>query len=136
MPGRKTPARGRSRDYRHSGNQIVAEGEVARCWLNTEATADLADIARDRFIAKARDDLPDLLTGPISDFVSLRAQDLMQDHNRLRSASGSASRVTVEPVLPPDVIGLFVMMPGKIESWPASQLPICPAGHHLRSKAI
>ncbi|AAW61247.1 DEAD/DEAH box helicase [Gluconobacter oxydans] len=95
------------------GNQIVAEGEVARCWLNTEATADLADIARDRFIAKARDDLPDLLTGPISDFVSLRAQDLMQDHNRLRSASGSASRVTVEPVLPPDVIGLFVMMPGE-----------------------
>lgn len=95
------------------GNQIVAEGEAARSWLNTEATADLAEVARDRFIAKAREELPDLLAGPIANFVSLRAQELMQDHNRLRTASGSASRVTVEPVLPPDVIGLFVMMPGE-----------------------
>jgi hypothetical protein len=35
----------------------------------------------------------------------------MKDHARLRAAAGSASRVTVEAVLPPDVIGLFVLMP-------------------------
>ena len=43
----------------------------------------------------------------------VRAQELMQDHARLRAASGSASRVTVEAVLPPDVIGLFTLMPGE-----------------------
>jgi len=95
------------------GERIVAIGEEARELLNTPATADLAPIARDRFIAKAKEELPVLLEGPIADFVRSRAQELMQDHARLRVASGSASRVTVEPVLPPDVIGLFTLMPGE-----------------------
>lgn len=95
------------------GGQIVAVGEIAREWLNTPATSDLAPVARDRFITKAKEDLSNLLDGPIADFVRSRAQELVQDHARLRAASGSASRVTVEAVLPPDVIGLFVLMPGE-----------------------
>src|SRR5581483_4562944 len=94
------------------GGQIMAVGEAAREWLNTPATSDLAPVARDRFIAKATEDLANLLDEPIAGFVRSRAQELMQDHARLRAASGSASRVTVEAVLPPDVIGLFVLMPG------------------------
>ncbi len=95
------------------GARVVAPGEEARELLNTPATADLAPIARDRFIAKAKEELPVLLEGPIADFVRSRAQELMQDHARLRVASGSAPRVTVEPVLPPDIIGLFTLMPGE-----------------------
>jgi hypothetical protein len=57
--------------------------------------------------------LPGLLEGPIAEFVRSRAEELMADHARLRAASGSASRVTVEAVLPPDVIGLFALMPGE-----------------------
>lgn len=95
------------------GNGIVAVGETAREWLNTPAMSDLAPVARDRFIAKAKEDLPSLLDGPIADLSQSRAQELMHDHARLRAASGSASRVTVEAVLPPDVIGLFVLMPGE-----------------------
>jgi hypothetical protein len=93
--------------------KIVAVGETARDWLNTPATSDLAPVARDRFIAKAKEELPSLLAGPLADFAQSRAQELMADHARLRAASGSASRVTVEAVLPPDVIGLFVLMPGE-----------------------
>jgi superfamily II DNA or RNA helicase len=95
------------------GDRIVAFGEAAGRWLNTPATSDLALVARDRFISKAKEDLPNLLDGPIADFVRLRARELMEDHARLRVASGSTSRVTVEAVLPPDVIGLFVLMPGE-----------------------
>lgn len=95
------------------GGRIVAVGEAARDLLNAAATADLAPVARDRFIAKAKEDLPSLLEGPITEFARSRAQELMADHARLRAASGSASRVTVEAVLPPDVIGLFVLMPGE-----------------------
>ncbi len=95
------------------GGRIVAVGENSREWLSTPATSDLALVARDRFIARAKEDLPSLLDGPIADFVRSRAQELMQDHARLRTASGSASRVTVDAVLPPDVIGLFVLMPGE-----------------------
>jgi superfamily II DNA or RNA helicase len=95
------------------GSQIVAVGETARELLNTPATADLAPIARDRFVAKAKEDLRGLLDGPIAQFAEARAEALMADHARLRAASGSASRVTVEAVRPPDVIGLFVLMPGE-----------------------
>lgn len=96
------------------GGRIVAVGEAARELLNTPADADLAPSARDRFIAKAKEDLPGLLDGPLAEFVRSRAEELMQDHARLRAAAGSASRVTVEAVLPPDVIGLFVLMPSEV----------------------
>jgi superfamily II DNA or RNA helicase len=95
------------------GGRIVAAGEAARELLNAPATADLAPVARDRFVAKAKEDLPGLLEGQIAEFCRSHAQELMKDHARLRAASGSASRVTVEAVLPPDVIGLFVLMPGE-----------------------
>lgn len=96
------------------GNEIIATGEDARRLLNTPATSDLAQSARERFIGKTRDDLPMLLDGPLAGFVRQRAEELMLDHARLRAAAGSASRVTVEAVLPPDVIGLFVLMPSEI----------------------
>lgn len=96
------------------GSTIIATGEEARALLNTPAKADLAPLARDRFIIKAREDLPALLDGPLAEFVKSRAEELIQDHARLRAAAGSASRVTVEAVLPPDVIGLFVMIPSEV----------------------
>jgi hypothetical protein len=96
------------------GGHVMAVGEAARDLLNAPATADLAPVARDRFIAKAKEDLPGLLEGPIEEFVRSRAHELMADHARLRVASGSASRVTVEAVFPPDMIGLFALMPGEI----------------------
>lgn len=95
------------------GSRIVAVGGAARELLNTPAAADLASSARDRFIAKAKEELPGLLEGPLANFLKSRAEELMQDHARLRAAAGSASRVTVEAVLPPDVIGLFVLMPSE-----------------------
>jgi len=95
------------------GERISAVGAAARDLLNAPATLDLAPVARDRFIAKAKEDLPGLLEGPIAEFARLRAEELMADHARLRAAAGSASRVSVEAVLPPDVIGLFVLMPSE-----------------------
>lgn len=96
------------------GDKVIASGEEARKLLNTPADSDLAPSARDRFIAKAKEDLPGLLEGPLAEFVRSRAKELMQDHARLRAAAGAASRVTVAAVLPPDVIGLFVLMPSEV----------------------
>lgn len=95
------------------GQAVVATGGDARALLHAEASADLAQSARDRFVSRAKEDLPGLLDGPIADFVRARAEELMEDHARLRAAAGSASRVTVEAVLPPDVIGLFVLAPSE-----------------------
>ena len=95
------------------GNEIVAIEDEARALLHAEATSNLASSAQERFIEKAKADLPALLAGPLSEFVRRRADELVQDHSRLRAAAGS-SRVSVEPVLPPDVIGLFVLMPNAL----------------------
>jgi hypothetical protein len=64
-----------------------------------------------RTVAKAREELPALLAGPIAGFVTERCHQLAEDHGRLRAAAGAAPRVSVEPVLPPDVIGLFILLP-------------------------
>jgi hypothetical protein len=96
------------------GNSIVATGDTARKLLNTPAIADFAQIARDRIVNNAKLDLLTLIEGPLAAFVKRRAEELVDDHARLRAAAGSASRVSVEAVLPPDVIGLFVMMPGEV----------------------
>ncbi len=95
-------------------NSIVATGDAVRAILNTPATADLAPIARDRMIDTAKSDLPDLLSGPLAIFINARAAELAEDHARLRAAAGSASRVSVEAVFPPDVIGMFVLTPGEV----------------------
>lgn len=96
------------------GNSIVAIADTAREMLNTPATADLAQIARDRLVNNAKSELPTLIEGPLAAFVKKRAEELVEDHARLRAAAGSASRVSVEAVLPPDVIGMFVLMPGEV----------------------
>ena len=90
---------------------IIASGDAARTLLDTPATANLAPVARDRFVQQARAALPALVADPIAAFVRARAEELANDHARLRIAAGSASRVSVEGVLPPDVIGLFVLLP-------------------------
>ena len=93
------------------GGALIAHSDKARALLDAEAVSDLAPNARDRFVSRAKEGLPGLLHGPIAAFAQQRAEELMQDHARLRAAAGSASRVSVEAVLPPDVIGLFVLIP-------------------------
>nr|MCA8836780.1 SWF/SNF helicase family protein [Pseudomonadota bacterium] len=105
------------------GNGMVGDDAEARKLLNTEACADLADPARIRFISEAKKDLPKLLDGPIREFVQKRADVLTQDHGRLAKTVKSADQkrketaiipTTVEAVQPPDVIGLFVLVPGEV----------------------
>ena len=90
---------------------VTAAGEDARRQLNTPAAANMAPAARDRFVREAMERLPGLLRGPLAGFVCERAAALERDHARLRTADRSAARVSVEAVQPPDVIGLFVLVP-------------------------
>ena len=96
------------------GDRVFAINDAAREILNMEATADLASIANERLVESAKLELPKLLAGPIAAFVNERTKELMGDHARLRAAAGSASRVSVEAVLPPDVIGMFIVVPGGV----------------------
>ena len=98
-------------------DSLVARGDEARALLEAEATEDLAESARTRLLAQALARLDTALPSAIATFVRQRASALADDHERLRSADGrrssgaGGSRVIVEPVLPPDVIGLYVLVP-------------------------
>ncbi len=97
------------------GEQLVCSGDDARQLLSATASGNLAPVARERFVKQAQAQLPGLLEGPIAKYVAERADELVDDHARIRAATGSGSKVTVEPLLPPDVIGLFVLMPSEEE---------------------
>jgi hypothetical protein len=92
-------------------SRVVLTGEAARALFDQPATADLAQVARQRLIAKAIEQVPALLDGPIAAYARDRAKALSEDHARVRAAAAGSARVTVEPVLPPDVIGLYVFVP-------------------------
>jgi superfamily II DNA or RNA helicase len=90
---------------------VLATGEPARALLEGEAASNLATVARDRMITSARDRIRLTLNGSIAEFAQRRAEALASDHARVREAGINVSRVTVKPVLPVDVIGLFVLVP-------------------------
>lgn len=91
----------------------IQVGEAARDLLKEEASSDLALVARQRLVARALERLPALLEGPISAYAGERAAALADDHARLRTAAPGSARVTVEAVLPADVIGLYVLLPAE-----------------------
>ena len=99
--------------FDHQGN-VLATGELARALLEPEAPSNLAPIARDRMIVAARERVKTALSGVIAEYARSRAEALAEDHARVREAGINVSRVTVKPVLPVDVIGLFVLVPAGI----------------------
>ena len=91
-----------------------AVGESARRLLELEASGNLAGIARDRLIAQARQRVEVLLNGPIAAYAEERSTSLGQDHARVRASGVNVPRVIVDSVLPADVVGLFVLIPGGV----------------------
>lgn len=89
----------------------VLKGEDARALLGHAAASDLAPVARQRMLTQAIERITVALDGPIAAYASERAEALAEDHARVRAAAQGSPRVSVEPVLPPDIIGLYVLVP-------------------------
>jgi hypothetical protein len=89
-----------------------AEGEEARKLLEVEASGDLAEVARTRILSQARLRIETALSGAIAEHARKRAQLLSADHARVRTAGINVPRVSVESVIPADVVGLYVLIPG------------------------
>ncbi len=92
--------------------------------LTSPAARDLAPEARDRFAREALGRLQTLLPGPVADHARVRGAALADDHERVRAAAAGAPRVEVEPNLPADVVGLFVLLPRTRTHYGASQMRI------------
>lgn len=94
-------------------NQVISSGDEARDMLLAPATSNIAEVARRRFIEEIHSQKANLLSGAIRKFVRQRVCDLSEDHARVRRAAKASPEVKVEAVNPPDVIGMFVLLPGQ-----------------------
>jgi len=86
------------------------EGPDALALLLPTPVGDPPAPVRARFAARALDELAahaPLLEG----YAERRARVLLEDHRRVRDASAARGRHAVKALLPPDVIGLFVLLP-------------------------
>jgi hypothetical protein len=92
------------------GQTASLQGEAALALLEAEASSDIEASARNRQIEAVHDRL-DGYEAAIATFAQERAEALSEDHLRLTEAAGGGATVRVSPVLPPDVIGLYVLLP-------------------------
>lgn len=91
-----------------TGKRVLA-GDEAFALL--EATSgNVPDRVRDTQLARAVAQLADLKS-KLNIYAGERATALATDHSRVRQALGSRAGVRVEAVIPPDVIGFYVLMP-------------------------
>ena len=92
------------------GQNVSLEAEKALALLEAEATSNIDEGARVRQIDAARERLG-AYTPSIEAYAQQRGEALSFDHLRLTEAAGGGSTVKVSPVLPADIIGLYVLLP-------------------------
>jgi hypothetical protein len=94
--------------------------EEEPAWLSSETIEDLLQAAPDanvqpqqarQFMGRAVARLP-LLQPALSGIAEERGQELLEAHRRVRTAARQTGvRYTVRPQLPPDVLGLYLLLP-------------------------
>ncbi len=85
-------------------------GADANALLVTPATQETSLAAKQREVRAALSRL-DRWRGAIEERALKRSETLVEDHRRIRQAVKGKGRIDVTPVMPVDIIGLFVLMP-------------------------
>jgi len=95
-----------------SGSDGLAEltPEETRQLLGAEATRNMPAPLRARQLQSALDALP-AWQPQLEAIAKTRAQALLADHRRVREAAEGRGSYQVAPILPVDVIGLYVLLP-------------------------
>lgn len=89
---------------------IVASGPEALALLEAEASGNIERAVIARRVAAAIERVPGYDTA-IRAYAEERAAVLRSDHQRVTKAAGGGATTDVQPVLPADIIGLYVLIP-------------------------
>ncbi len=120
-------------ESKKGGNQLVAEEMLIwgfsgsadeNNWLSPEQTrhllhhavpsSDLAPQARESFLENELEEIEELHASGVLDQAALkRAEILLEAHERFRKLLGGGKYKVVEPVLPMDLMGVYVLLPEK-----------------------
>jgi superfamily II DNA or RNA helicase len=92
------------------GQDAYLNGVEALELLESVASSNIDADARSRQVENALNRLAGYLPA-ISALANSRASTLSDDHLRLTEAAGGGATVKVTPVLPADIIGLYVLLP-------------------------
>jgi hypothetical protein len=92
------------------GQDVALNAEGALSLLEAEASSNMDESARIRQIEAAHERLS-AYRPAIEAFAHQRGEALSHDHLRLTEAAGGGATVKVTPVLPADIIGLYVLLP-------------------------
>ncbi|MCC6747217.1 MAG: DEAD/DEAH box helicase [Deltaproteobacteria bacterium] len=93
-----------------AGSTPQLEGPEALALLEPAPVADPPAHVRERQVTQALAQLGERRDA-LDAFAARRAQALLADHRRVRDAADARGSATVKPLLPVDVIGLFVLLP-------------------------
>jgi hypothetical protein len=88
----------------------ILEGHSAIELIEAEATGNLDELAAARQLERAHERLASYQSA-MEAFAAERGAALSADHLRLTEAARGGATVEVVPVLPADVIGLYVLLP-------------------------
>lgn len=84
--------------------------EIARELLHVKPSSNLDRAAQERAVQRALE-LYTSLNSQVGQLCEDRAQLLLEDHRRVRRAAMDRGRYDVKPVLPPDLMGVYVLLP-------------------------
>ena len=93
-----------------SNPQWLSPEQAAAIFTATAASIGAGALA-EQSLQRTHDDLPEL-AAQLDTLASEQAQHVLDSHRRVRKASGDRLRgLTVEPILPVDVLGTWVYLP-------------------------
>lgn len=94
-----------------AGNETTPLGDAAaRALMAADPTRNMPPPLRDQHIQRALDQLP-AWQAMFEGLARERAQQLLEDHRRVRKAADARGEYRVTPSLPVDVMGLYVLVP-------------------------
>jgi serine/threonine protein phosphatase PrpC len=88
----------------------LLDDATARELMAAEPARNMPRPLRDQHLQRALDQLPGWQPA-LEDLARTRAQLLLEDHRRVREASGARGEYRVTPSLPVDLMGVFVLIP-------------------------
>lgn len=83
---------------------------TARTLMTADPARNMPAPLRDQHIQRALEQLPSA-TPMLEALARARAQQLLEDHRRVRAASDARGEYRVTPSLPVDIMGVFVLVP-------------------------
>lgn len=90
-------------------SSLLGDAE-ARPLMTAEPSRNMPPPLRDQHLQRALEQLPDWQP-VLEELAHVRAQQLLDDHRRVREAAQARGEYRVTPSLPVDVMGVFVLVP-------------------------